>query len=489
MTKLYHVNPETGRANICRAENVENCPFGSAAIHSPEKKEAQRLYESSMQDATYTSFSKDTPEEQPPACALPAYVELDDRMSRTYTFPDFHLNVAQQRVDEANKKLERYGIEERFELIVLEETTGKYEKDGITLYKPTVTVALNRPKIGREGYEFIASSTATPDGKLVIAPTGDNKITADEIPHGQSCDHCGHNRRRERTYLIRDPEGNVRQIGSTCLDAYMGVEVKGLWVLEADPLKEDDGTLHDEEDEDFGYGSVREQDLPRDTEEMMAYALVVSENGKNFISRNAESYLGEQATVDHIDDLVWGRAPEDEIHEVKAKVQEYIQSGKAKKALRDIKKLAERNPENNYFMNLHTIAESSMVRPKHMGLFVSSVSALRREELKQAEKAAYVPGFAGQIRDKMKGRKGKVKKVRHILAQNYYTGQEEYRTVLTFLDEEGHEMVWFASKEIDDVEAGDAVSFTGGTIKEHGSYQGRDQTVLTRVKFETADDE
>ena len=43
---IYHVNPETGRANICRASSPSACPLkgdnDGAAFHSNNKEEARQ---------------------------------------------------------------------------------------------------------------------------------------------------------------------------------------------------------------------------------------------------------------------------------------------------------------------------------------------------------------------------------------------------------------------------------------------------------------
>lgn len=51
MTTLYHVNPNTGNPNICRAQNG-GCPFGTPNEHFDTKQEARADYESKMDAAT-----------------------------------------------------------------------------------------------------------------------------------------------------------------------------------------------------------------------------------------------------------------------------------------------------------------------------------------------------------------------------------------------------------------------------------------------------
>lgn len=58
----YHINPETGRPNVCQA--TKQCRFGGKATHYPSKEEAQRDYERSMASVTLTpGLRKATTEE------------------------------------------------------------------------------------------------------------------------------------------------------------------------------------------------------------------------------------------------------------------------------------------------------------------------------------------------------------------------------------------------------------------------------------------
>lgn len=482
--KIYHVNPDTGRANLCDADPIENCKFGNAAIHSNDKKEAQKLYEQHMEDKTYDSTLSKPVKSSPDTSHI-----VMTKARPQYTILASQISLAEQKLEKANKRLAKHGFEERFELEVVEEHAGKFERNGVTLYKPTVTVELNRPRIAPAGYSFEAAATTTPDGKLVFTPSESGKLTKENVPTEQRCDHCGQNRRRDQTYLIRNPEGKIEQVGSSCVDAYMGVKVQGLWALEYDPLKEDDGTLHDEEDEDF-YGGTHFAQMPRDSQEMMAYVLAVSDGGKRFVSRHDETYFNKRSTASNVELALWrDDVGEDDswAKEVQQKVEQYQQNGEATAMLKKVNAFSQKQ-SGEYWSNVQTVTSSEMLNPRHMGIFVSSLNSMQKAEEKEraakAEADAYVPGFAGEPKDKMKDRQGKIKKVHHYTQDNYRTGQPEDKTVITFTDEEGHEMVWFSSREIDHAQAGDSIQFTGGSVKKHDSYRGRDQTILTRVKFE-----
>jgi len=58
----YHMNPETGRVNICRSEHGR-CPFGSEA-HGNTKEEVRDNYEQSMKDQELAAVRKTREAEQ-----------------------------------------------------------------------------------------------------------------------------------------------------------------------------------------------------------------------------------------------------------------------------------------------------------------------------------------------------------------------------------------------------------------------------------------
>lgn len=60
MSRRYHINPKTGRPNICRAQTPERCEYaqnGEVPEHYDTKEEARAGYEKSMSDQTVSTVS------------------------------------------------------------------------------------------------------------------------------------------------------------------------------------------------------------------------------------------------------------------------------------------------------------------------------------------------------------------------------------------------------------------------------------------------
>ena len=67
-----------------------------------------------------------------------------------------------------------------------------------------------------------------------------------------------------------------------------------------------------------------------------------------------------------------------------------------------------------------------------------------------------------------------------ITRMRYYDSPFGVKTLVTFQDSDGNVLIWWASKELDDVEEGDRANIRG-TISKHGEYNGVAQTELKRV--------
>ena len=107
----------------------------------------------------------------------------------------------------------------------------------------------------------------------------------------------------------------------------------------------------------------------------------------------------------------------------------------------------------------------------------------RRGQERAAAKASISPGFIAPEKAKIAGIKATVTKVMYM--DNPYDYNGGVNTLVMFQTPDGHQVKWFATGR-KEFEIGDTGTFTGGSVKEHSSYKGTDQTVVTRVKFDTA---
>lgn len=452
----FHVNPDTGDVGVCRAE-TEPCPY----IHGGSKEEARKNYEKSMSGSLFPS---------------------SDNFGKTsgtteYTIPEHEIENARKIIDRTNRKLERLGISDRFTAEEEKFTTVETDDYGVPEARDFYRIRLNTPSISYGGYTFLAVVDRE-DGGLVTR-TGSDVDLKGWRPENQECEHCGQKRHRSKTYLIQDRNGERHQIGSTCVEAYLGMKPEGLWALSSTPLEK----LTDDEEfqKSYNHGPTLR---PRDY--TLAMALAVSHDGDNFVSRRTANEYQMSSTSDDILEAMEGTDPEkrDWRIEMHQKAQEYINDGKRIKELRQ--QIEDMDGGSDYSENLKTIANGEWVSPRATSTLVSILGFDRKrrqnESVRKIEKS-WVPGFSAPPGTSVKGMKVKV--VKNDVREEYdiHARCNVFRSRVVMRDEKGHQLIWWASREIK-VDADDEVELKGGSVKKNDQYNGVDQTVLTRVKVD-----
>lgn len=455
---MFHVNPTTGDAGPCRALSGK-CPFGGLNEHFTSIEGARAYYEKLKEKEiriTGTSTGKE--------------MILD--------IPERNLRLAEDSIAAANRRLEKAGVDERF-TYELEEYMGVKTEllSGITQAEPRVKITLNTPSVKFEGYTFLAAVEKAEAGFVVKAASGVD--LGSYSPDSLSCDACGKSIGRQKTYLVKDSEGRLLQIGSSCVKNYFGVEPKGLWALTYDPI-----VRARNNDQWNSNGGPRDAALP--TEDVLAYALAVSEGGEKFVSGSSASNYGGLSTAEQVKNAIWSRNTDADLRKVAESAQGYRAEAK-----RLLDKLKQTDTSTAFGRNLSVIANGEWTRYDHMNILIGGLSEIAREK-RQTQKDAHsakwgtpTPGYAGGVGDKISGSTLKVHSVRHETKVDPYSfnGAEKDVTRVTFRDEDNHELVWWASKHIE-VEEDEVVKVKSGTIKKLGSYNGVDQTTLKNVRLE-----
>ena len=372
----------------------------------------------------------------------------------TYAIPFHRVEAAIAQVEKANKKLSRYSeIAERYEWHlseprVIQQSGGSYMVQDLTVTKPVLKV---------NGWSFAAAHEFTANGD-VTSFVADKEVTDQlgKAPVDNHCDYCGSNRARERVYWLKGETGEVKQVGSTCLKGFLGVSPQGLWALESDlDLKS------------FGGGGSPDNRV-FDREALIVAALAASKDGEEFVPRaRADRYT--PATGDLVLEH-W-----EEYSNVEFSPERI---GQARNILMWLD--SEESQAGDYMGNLKAaLGSGAWVKPKHVSLAVSAISAYRRHlehQTSAAQRAQQNPSYLAAKGVKLKNLKLKVTKSKFI--ENGFGGV----TLLTMEDDEGHVVKWFASSA--SYRAGDEILVTSATVKGNEQYEGQYQTVLTRARTE-----
>ena len=471
----YHLK-EDGNPGICTAK--KKCPLGKDVPHFDNLDSCRRYYENKQTSKLLDSVKKD--------------VRIEKSENPSYTIPAWGIAEAKARIEKANRRLARAGIQERFELTAGEPYLKTYITEfGFEKTEKLVNFSLNVPSISYKGWEFVATVDNLEKGVIVRTVPG---VDLDGYrPEEKRCDHCGIKRDRNDTYLVRFEDGTIKQVGSSCLKDFLSVRPAGLWAIGLDPVASIDDDLKAEK----FIGIRRDGDLV-DNKLIAAVSMVITENGKKYVKSSELN-----STVDQVRDVIWGSSVYNEDTKryrrmVLDQARELIDSGKIDEVL-DLGKKINWNKDFQENMNVAVANERNGYR--NAGIIAYTARNWAEQQEKKAEAATnnHKQGFLAPVKTKIKdlvvssGKKGIpviVEKIRTYNTDFGLTAKVIMRT------EDGQALVWNSSQgtphyEQTDLsipttymETGDKIYLTGGTVSEHMNYQGNDQTKLTRVKFE-----
>ena len=402
-------------------------------------------------------------EHQHSAPELELAIEDDDWYSQpqVYEMPLSKFPEAQKRIARANRRLERAGIEERFE-ISYEEYIHVPEGEAVGV--AAVRMTLNTPKLAIEGWSFAGAHEMTADGHIVNY--GSTKVTE------MRCDHCGHTRRRGKVFTVVNDHGEQMVVGSNCLTAFLGVKPEGLWSLTFDleAIDEDEG------ERDVWSRATGDTVVP--ALDLVGAALAASNDGTEFVPKSRASMENPSTAA------VVGK----DLAEMVAAGEEPERRAQAEVILAWVN--AQRDGESDYIDSLRSVlaGKERWVGRKHFGIGVSAVSAYRnaqewaeRDAQKREEAGAlYQQGHVGEVGVRFRDRAMTLQ-----VAEVREGGEFGPTTRMVFRDDEtGRQVLWWASGDRSHViKEGDSVTVTA-TVSEHGQYRGADQTVVKRAKLD-----
>lgn len=384
----------------------------------------------------------------------------EEKADGVIVIPTSRLEEAEKRLARANRKLERSGIDGQFTY----DAENFYEEDRETGFAVAMTrLTLNHPEYRVGEHTFMASVEEDGNGNLIVNSLPGQDI-GDNRPTEQVCEHCGKNRKRSKTYMLKDSEGNYHQIGKSCLKAYTGVNsMNMLWALQYEPEEGGDKLI------DRGERNPNDWLVP--TREVVAAAIVYSEKGASYRNSNHEA-----PTVNAVRNAFFGKK--------KDKFDGYQPGDQTLLADADsLMKETSFDGDSDYEHNMRTLLKNEWTSRRHMGYVTSVVGAWARQNRKKKEAAEKPKGFIAPVDEKLRDQRYTIKSVRHIEnTYDYYGGE---KTILVFTDQSGKEAVWFASKRLDygQEDEGKPIELSYARVKKHREYNGADQTVLSNCKI------
>jgi len=365
----------------------------------------------------------------------------------------------------------------------------------------TYLVVANSDVLAGEGWRFVGSLIHDlrgdePTSKLRQLPgTTEIDLSRFEGSDGR-CDHCNLNRRRLDTFLVQGPDGEVRQVGRSCLNEYIGSDTPEKAAKHAELIlglvdKVDTATRSG------GWGggpvySTGRGDHPRgwekhwgDPEEVGTFessqflAFVASQaRREGFITRRKEQEGAGRATATVArESLFKAMRGEDDVPLPEAGDHQY-----AKDALEFAReRIAAKPPHmrSDYELRLSHVLSGDRVSPQDFAVLAPAIDGWRRE-LERREKAAHGPvsKHVGKPKERLDLRVTVERKFHGQSASGFDQVQYHLR------DSEGNKLIWYSGASAEMQQGG--TYELRGTVKRHETKRDEDRTVLTNCRFEEA---
>lgn len=392
-------------------------------------------------------------------------------MARTWDLNTEELRRTIVRAERVNARAEKRGFTGRITVTHEPVKSAGVLANGLmaesVLYRTTITGEPPR----YDGWEFIAAldwDWNAPEPILITrcAPGFDGVIDRDALTPG-ACDHCGTDRMRTKTYLVRDDSGQTRQVGSTCVQDFIGHIVGFAFVSEEECVDCDD-------EPGYGYG-----DSPRWTPKTIvaaSWAVIQLQGG--YVPASGYGTPTKYAVLDALTSPVMAGDK---------RASEFARTAAESPKMADEiigTLLSDRFAgDSEYVINMKNLLGAESVDKKALGILASAPQAYTRlveREIKEAAKSSAATGFIGSAGDKVEIR-ATVRTIRYT--ESWTPRGPKVTTIYKLVTDTGHVVTWFASRSAlgDDITGEELV--IRATVKGQNTWQGTDETIITRAKM------
>jgi hypothetical protein len=409
-------------------------------------------------------------------------------MRKVFEVPEARWEIAKSKLEKIQKRATKCGcppitwevVEEEDRPIEKTNSLGETEIVG---YNRWLFIALEGETPKLNGWVFAAKLTHTEAGNIIAMTPGlELEAPVKYRKTGPACDHCGHDRRRNDTYLVFNEETQEwKQVGSTCIKDFTGVDprvVLAMYEYFIDCI----GCLDDDWDYEGGggYAELRYEPL----KVLVAATTLIRRDGW------APSSYQESSTKAGVQDMLApakGKAWARQVDFWQTEVSDGDRA-KADETHEWVLTSEEREDELSQYHHNLLIACSGTVGYKEMGLVCSAVVAFNRFKEIETERKKFQSinddarkaGYFGELKKRVN---------LEVTVVGLRSWESEWGTTHFYrmVDDEGHLFVWFGSKSLSDedrreIDPGDRIRIRT-TIKKHDMYKEVPQTVVTRTQL------
>lgn len=395
----------------------------------------------------------------------------------TYVFASARMGELQKEIERMNRRARKIGGGLGIE-IVGERLVPRQTESGHKYVLPVTIVRVwgEVPKVA--GCTFLARIEHHAVGNIVArAPNAPESVLTPESARtaAPTCDHCGQLRRRNDTFLMICPDGQIKQIGRNCLADFLRgadpTDALRMWKLLADL------TAAFGSDSEDGCGGGGAKWLPTVDDYLACTCAAVRVHG--WFSRTIARERDCESTANYAMFLTFP-PPNKRKQEWEANQPTDDDRAEAAAVLAWTETLSARSDLSDYLHNVRVACALGYVDlHRNAGIVASAVMARRKElEIETARvRAAARPmgAHVGKVGERL------VLEL-EVVRVRYSDGQYGTTSIVALVDGQGNEFTWFASGT-KNWEPGTKLAGKG-TVKKHEEYRGRPQTTLTRCAFE-----
>lgn len=405
----------------------------------------------------------------------------------SHEIPYENLTGLIQQIDKLNKKVAKLNKKgssfSRIEVSASkpwEKVISVNEITGIERKKFYVTVEVTGEAVSVNGWDFVATLQHEEGGTIVrpvpgMVAEGELSNYRDVLP---GCDHCGFDRRRKDTFIVRSASGEHKQVGRNCLADFFKCDPHAY--AEYAELLASAGVAADFAE---GDGFLGERTEPACSVETYIPYVVCAINRYGWLSRTAAREQGREGTASADEAFWFGAFPSNDALRNDSKRilhpsdEEIALSKKVIDGALDYFLDTDPVKLSDYEHNLKVALDGGMVTFRLAGIIGSVVVFMQRKWGREAERKAQA---AANASSEFQGEIGKRATFNGLTLVFTKAIESQFGVshLYKFRDAAGNLFTWFSTKNVN-LEIGKAYDVKG-TPKKHEIYNDVKQTVLNR---------
>ena len=148
-----------------------------------------------------------------------------------YTIPTYKQNMVVKKLNALNNRIKgmkgctliEFSVSPTYEKLI--DFGYNEKKEPATKLVEVVDIDVINPVVVMNGWSFLAVIEHSKVGNMIMKKLYDVKIPEQYLNSDTYCEHCNTDRYRKYTYLVyKLVTGEIHQVGSTCLTAYLGFD-------------------------------------------------------------------------------------------------------------------------------------------------------------------------------------------------------------------------------------------------------------------------